>query len=289
MDALMSTHKEYARPSLSNAFLMKKANAQQQPRIRQSFNTRIHAIGEGEVRKIQHRFFPTVVKSPRNRIRIVRKADKLLLSEAARLPLSREIENSACSTYRSFSTKRCMSLSPIGEIAHQSTKGDFMANTRLIGFSVFVAMAFVVFTSLAAEKDLVRAQDRVEIEQLMWNYIRALDSGNAEAYAALFAPDGQFGTGTTAVKGREALKKMVLDARQKMDAENKSGKKAPRMYHVVTNPHIEFVDKDHARFYAYWMGALASGGTTSAGREVNELVRIKGQWLISVRDVNPQD
>jgi len=164
-----------------------------------------------------------------------------------------------------------------------------MAKIRLIVFSAFVLMALVVATSLAAEKDIVRAQDRVEIEQLMWNYIRALDSGNAEAYAALFAPDGQFGRGATAVKGREALKKMVLDARQKIDVENKSGKKPTRMYHVVTNPHIEFIDKDHARYYAYWMGALASGGTTSAGREVNELVRIGGQWLISVRDVDPQD
>jgi len=164
-----------------------------------------------------------------------------------------------------------------------------MANKRLIVFSVFVAMAFVVLTCPAEEKDLVRAQDRVEIEQLMWKYIRALDSGNAEAYAALFAPDGQFGTGSTAIKGREALKKMVSDARQKLDADNKSDKKAPRMYHVVTNPHIEFIDKDHARYYAYWMGALAAGGTTSAGREVNDLVRINGQWLISVRDVDPQD
>jgi uncharacterized protein (TIGR02246 family) len=150
-------------------------------------------------------------------------------------------------------------------------------------------MALVVSSSLAAEKDLVRAQDRVEIEQLMWNYIHALDSGNAEAYAATFAPDGQFGKGANAIKGREALKKMISDARLKLDADNKSGKKAPRMYHVVTNPHIEFIDKEHARFYAYWMGALAAGGTTSAGREVNDLVRINGQWLISVRDVDPQD
>jgi uncharacterized protein (TIGR02246 family) len=165
-----------------------------------------------------------------------------------------------------------------------------MAHRRLIVFSAFVLMALVVSTSLAAGKDLVRAQDRAEIEQLMWNYIRALDSGNAEAYAALFAPDGQFGRGATAVKGREALKKMVSDARQKLDADSKSGKKLPRMYHVVTNPHIEFIDKDHARYYAYWMGVFASGGNiTSAGREVNELVRMNGQWLISVRDVDPQD
>ena len=164
-----------------------------------------------------------------------------------------------------------------------------MAKKRLCVFSAYVLMAFVAFTSPAEEKDAVRAQDRVEIEQLMWNYIRALDSGDAEAYAAVFAPDGQFGRGSAAVKGREALKKMISDARRKVDADNKSGKKAPRMYHVVTNPHIEFIDKDHARYYAYWMGALAAGGTTSAGREVNDLERINGRWLIKVRDVDPQD
>jgi len=148
----------------------------------------------------------------------------------------------------------------------------------------------VFSTSITMGKDLVRAQDRVEIEQLMWNYIHALDSGNAEAYAALFTPDGQFGRGDTAIKGREALKKMVLDARQKLDADKKSGKQSPRMFHVVTNPHIEFIDKDHARYHAYWMGVFASGGEiTSAGREVNELVRINGQWFIRVRDVAPQD
>jgi uncharacterized protein (TIGR02246 family) len=164
-----------------------------------------------------------------------------------------------------------------------------------IAFSAFVLMALVVSTSCTAGKDSVRAQDRVEIEQLMWDYIRALDSGNAEAYAALFTPDGQFGKAAYAVKGREALKKMILDARKmvdakpKIDAENKSDKKPSRMYHVVTNPHIEFIDKDHARYHAYWMGALTAGGTTSAGREVNDLVRINGKWLISLRDVDPQD
>ena len=165
-----------------------------------------------------------------------------------------------------------------------------MSNTRLTVFLAFVLMTSLVTVVPAAEKDSVRAQDRVAIEQLMWNYIHALDAGDGEAYAKLFTPDGQFGRGATAVKGREALKKMVSDARQKrLEAEKQSGKKAQRMYHVVTNPHIEFIDKDHARFYAYWMGALATGGTTTAGREVNELVRINGQWLISVRDVDPQD
>ena len=164
-----------------------------------------------------------------------------------------------------------------------------MAKVRLLVFSTFVLVGLVVSTSCSAEKDSVRAQDRVAIEQLMWDYIHALDSGNAEAYAALFTPEGQFGRGETAVKGREALEKMVFDAGQRLDAEKEAGEEIGRMYHVVTNPHIEFIDKDHARYHAYWMGVFTSGGVTSAGREVNELVRINGQWLIDVRDVDPQD
>ena len=82
---------------------------------------------------------------------------------------------------------------------------------------------------------------------------------------------------------------MVSDAGQKMEEDKKSGKKMERMNHVVTNTHIEFIDKDHARYYAYWMGVFTSGAVSSAGREVSELVKMNGKWLISVRDVDPKD
>jgi uncharacterized protein (TIGR02246 family) len=165
-----------------------------------------------------------------------------------------------------------------------------MAIRQFVVLSTFVFMAMVASASFASEKVQLRAQDRVEIQQLMWEYIQALDSGNAEAYAALFAPDGQFGRGANAIKGRDALKKMMPDASQQMQTENRDDKIRPRMYHVVTNPHIEFIDKHHARYYAYWMGVLKTGGEIlAAGREVNELARIDGRWFISIRDVDPQD
>jgi uncharacterized protein (TIGR02246 family) len=172
----------------------------------------------------------------------------------------------------------------------KARKEVVMVYKQWTAFSILLLMAMFVAVPFAADKDLVRAQDRVEIEQLMWDYIRALDAGNAEAYAALFAPDGQFGKGDSAVKGREALKTMIVDSRKKMAEEAKSGKKTQKMFHIVTNPHIEFIDQNHARYYAYWMGVFASGGSVaSAGREINELVRINGKWLISVRDVDPKD
>ncbi len=163
-----------------------------------------------------------------------------------------------------------------------------MAFWKLMLLSISVFLIMGASAILASEKVPLRAQDRVEIEQLMWEYIQALDSHDAEAFVKKFTPDGQFKSRENSVKGREALKKMVLDAWKKMDAANEGGKKKPHMYHVVTNPHIEFIDKDHARYYAYWMGVLETGGEiVTAGREVNELVKIDDSWLISIRDVNP--
>jgi len=160
----------------------------------------------------------------------------------------------------------------------------------------FLSLSTILFLTIlstaAFTSDIVplRAQDRVEIENLMWEYIQALDSHDAEAFAAKFTPDGQFGRGESASKGREALKKMVVDAWAKMAADTKEGdKKKPHMYHIATNQHIVFIDEEHARYHAYWMGVLKTGEIVSAGREVKELVRVDGRWLISFRDVEPED
>ena len=163
-----------------------------------------------------------------------------------------------------------------------------MAIQKMVVLSIFLFLVMSTSLLSASEKVQLRAQDRVEIEQLMWEYIQALDSHDAEGFVSKFTPDGQFKSSASTAKGREALKTMVVDAWKKMDAGNEGDKKKPHMYHIVTNPHIEFIDKDHARYYAYWMGVLETGGEiVTAGREVNELVKINGGWLISVRDVNP--
>ena len=67
------------------------------------------------------------------------------------------------------------------------------------------------------------------------------------------------------------------------------------MYHVIANSYLEFVDRDHARLEAYWMTVFAASGSkvparvAAAGREVDELVRLNGEWLIKTRDVAPTD
>jgi|SRR5579863_991918 len=170
-----------------------------------------------------------------------------------------------------------------------------MTKKRVYGVALFVTMILSA-APLAAQNGMEReAQDRAQIEKLMWQYVRALDTENADGYAAVYTPDGQFGSGANAVKGREALKKMISDLRQRAaENETKTGEKRPAMYHVIANSYLEFVDKDHARLEAYWMTVFAAGGpkvpsrVAAAGREVDELVRLNGQWLIKSRDVAPK-
>lgn len=170
-------------------------------------------------------------------------------------------------------------------------------NRNLAGVIAFVFVVMIGSRAMAADNNVEReSQDRAQIEKLMWQYVRALDTENADAYAAVYTPDGQFGSGANAVQGREALKKMIHDLHQRAaENEAKTGAKRPAMYHVFTNSYLEFLDRDHARLQAYWMTVFAAAGpktpprVAAAGREVDELVRWHGQWLIKTRDVAPKE
>ena len=129
-----------------------------------------------------------------------------------------------------------------------------------------------------------RTEDREAIEGLMWRYARALDTFNPDAYAAVYTEDGQFGVGANATRGREALRGMIA-------AFNERENGPPRLLHMTTDSWIEFIDDTHARHHSYWLTmALGSGDQpariAAAGVGVDELVKIDGDWLIQVRNVN---
>ena len=157
-----------------------------------------------------------------------------------------------------------------------------------------VVTAGAVFTASESDDELLqRAKDREQIEDLMWRYARALDTGNGEAYAAVYTPDGQFGTGANATKGTEALKKLAGGQPRTPAPGAAAAPARPPMYHMHANHAITFTDKDHARFDAYYLTARAAGGqdqplqVLAVGRSVDELVRLNGKWLIQVRNVQP--
>ena len=169
---------------------------------------------------------------------------------------------------------------------------------KKFGLGVLVAMVFsagVAYSQKQPSNDQVlrEARDRAEIEDLMWRYARALDTGNGEAYAAVYTPDGQFGTGATATKGTEALKRLAGGQPRTPAPGAAAAPARPPMYHMHANHAITFTDKDHARFDAYYLTARAAGGqdqplqVLAVGRSVDELVRLNGKWLIQVRNVQP--
>jgi uncharacterized protein (TIGR02246 family) len=173
--------------------------------------------------------------------------------------------------------------------------------TKTLGLVVALTTLGLASVAAADDADVLReARDRAEIEALMWRYARALDTGNAEAYAATYTEDGQFGTGANATKGREALKAMVGGT----GAAPAGGAPRPQLYHMTANHYIEFIDADHARIHAYYITAAGASGTGGAGgaggeqtaprvvavgRSIDTLVRTSDGWRIQIRDVQPQN
>ena len=144
--------------------------------------------------------------------------------------------------------------------------------------------------ALLGEDNTVReTRDRNEIEALMWKYTRALDKGDGATYALTYTADGQFGTGANATKGREALSKLVV--RQPAAGEPAR----PPLYHMELNHWIEFADKDHARYHAYYLTVSGAMGRdmpprlVAAGQSLDTIERVNGKWLLKARDVAAKD
>jgi uncharacterized protein (TIGR02246 family) len=150
--------------------------------------------------------------------------------------------------------------------------------------------------AFASDADVLReAKDRAAIEHLMWRYVRALDTFNGDAYASVYTADGQFVAGGNATKGREALRKMVTDLGQARAARAAGGETVAPLHHVIASSYLEFLGPDQARFHSYWMTVAGAAGqenpprVLAAGRGIDELVRVNGEWLIESRDVTPQN
>ena len=88
---------------------------------------------------------------------------------------------------------------------------------------------------------------------------------------------------------REALSKLVV--RQPAAGEPP---RAP-LYHMELNHWIEFVDKDHARYHAYYLTVSGAMGRdvppriVAAGQSFDTMERLNGKWLLKTRDVAAKD
>jgi uncharacterized protein (TIGR02246 family) len=125
---------------------------------------------------------------------------------------------------------------------------------------------------------LRRLEDLEEIRQLFVDYGRHLDAGDVEAYAELFADEGEILLGPIGrAKGRAAIVELMTKVKERAQTAS---------FHLVTNPIVR-LDGDRASGEVLWtvIKPDAAGKLEVAmfGRHYDELVRERGRWRISKR------
>ena len=138
--------------------------------------------------------------------------------------------------------------------------------------------------SLAAR--LKHFEDKEEINNVLINYGRALDSGDFKTYASLFTKDGSWSGGTGSVTGGPQA---IYDFMTKNLGGGRGGG-TPRpigwraSYHIMSSPKIE-VSGDTATASSRWafVTAALGPGIQVAGRYEDALVRESGVWKIRSR------
>jgi hypothetical protein len=93
-----------------------------------------------------------------------------------------------------------------------------MIHPRLL--PAVLVFAFIGMTVVNAQQPAMKltTQDYNDIQQLYARYNLAIDTGNAEGWAATFIPDGVFNNTN---KGHDALVQFIKDWREKRDGANR--------------------------------------------------------------------
>ncbi len=139
------------------------------------------------------------------------------------------------------------------------------------------------------------AEDRAAIEQLEAEYLFAMDWGDAESYADLFAPDGVLewarGRAVGPAEIREEVKRFKALIAQ-VYGEGPDGRPVA-LRHFITNPAI-FIHGETARGRIYWF-EVANNGPGNApligsyGHYEDEMRKVDGRWkFVSRRIFNEQ-
>jgi hypothetical protein len=132
--------------------------------------------------------------------------------------------------------------------------------------------------------------DRAQIEDLMARYLFAIDYFDWDAYVATFTPDGEltFASGTS--KGRDAIRAAITSFATRIGQfyHTADGKPA-KLRHIILQSSIR-VEGSHAWARSVWLEMANHGPNDEPkigtyGLYEDEMVKIKGQWLFSKRNV----
>jgi uncharacterized protein (TIGR02246 family) len=117
-----------------------------------------------------------------------------------------------------------------------------------------------------------RLEDLLAIHQLFVDYGRHLDAGDLDAYASLFAEDGEVLLGPLGrAKGRAAIRELM----------GRSLARPGGSYHIISSPQV-VLDGDRATATVMWsvIARTAAGGAalTMVGHHADELRREPDGW-----------
>lgn len=128
------------------------------------------------------------------------------------------------------------------------------------------------------EARLARLEDLMEIHQLFVDYGRHLDAGDFDAYAGLFADDGEVLLGPLGrAKGRDEIRAVMT--------KSLAGSQGNSL-HIISSPAVT-LDGDRATSVVMWTvvqrDADGAPSVSMIGRHVDELVRERGRWRFQRR------
>lgn len=135
-----------------------------------------------------------------------------------------------------------------------------------------------------AEATLQYVQDRLAIEDLLSRYAVAMDSGDYETYAALFAEDAELIFANTHLTGRAAILETMRPA---LERSNGGADGAGRLRHLLSGVSIT-IDGDTATARANWATVSARSGAPAIGAMGyydDTLVRRDGRWMFQRRNI----
>ena len=166
------------------------------------------------------------------------------------------------------------------------TSGRMLVRRRLAGFA-WLMLAGAAFPAAQTPKaaqakasvsaQLQRLEDKEEIQMVLLDYGRYLDSRDFAGYSSLFARDGEWRGGFGSVTGPANIKAFM--------EKNMGTANLARNYHLLSN-FVITVNGDRAAAWSRWAFVVPGerGATISqAGRYDDILVREDGRWKFKQR------
>ena len=134
-------------------------------------------------------------------------------------------------------------------------------------------------TDAAFLNELRDCVDKMAIKELFGRYALAIDTGDAEGWAAVFTENGQYELFGNTTKGRPAIRDAI--------AGRPSGDARPHSQHRMAN-HVIEIDGDKAHSMCEFCVIAERQmriDTIVAGFYEDDLERVEGQWLIARRQI----